>query len=605
MDYGAITQQLKKLPADRTLSESQALQFVQILKVGILQKSDLAAVLVLTKLLDATPKSDAVFGEFDAPFMHRLSVIVQAPDTPANVTRSTLRIWLTYLAGVIPMTRTRGMFNTLLEEISGANSVTLVQRLVKCITQGDTRMNLNIVDFVAKVLYRMAETINNHAGAPNVFSPEEKWLVKFLRSLYISDCFGTLAGFEGVEEVKKMTGLAGSMEMVSEWAKGKTVTLDSPWWQECVALGSAVGIKLVYPTTPCGLVPVLVMIGVLSSAKKSLLKALVECSLDEPFPLLYFVLRIEASIEMRIVPSFASWNVSLWYALLSVAARSWLFSGAKLSEGDEEVVVKSTVVMLDWFVDQARKCEPETIPPLLDDVANFKYEDLRQLQIDKIREGTMARLGEDRVADFRDMIHDEVVSFVKNERFLELSKGCWVYAQNPLGMGHYTGMWYFVTLSPDAQSIIYKEFPKRLGKSRYAGIASVTTAPNIDQDGVRIDLKSVTSVTSEPLTADRAEGDLITLTSQRMIVSRIDIETPKTKLSFYVNTMQLKEIWNDGLALLVDEGTANGHIADQIAQLENIAIKTQLISLESHEFEESNATIQIPPLPTHCAFHYH
>lgn len=609
MDLSIITQQLKGLPADRTINETIALQYVQTLKTAIITGSDPTAIMLLTKLLDSTPKSDAIFKEFDDKLMIKLLGIAQDEDIPANVTRSILRIWLTYLAGVIPITRSRGMFNPLLESIYlvGGGSDVLVKKLTKSIKFSDSRMNLNIVDFIAKVLYRIIESINSHTITNNLFSEEEKWLVGFLKSLYINDFFGTLCSFNGVEEIKKMTGLPGSMELVSDWINNKHVSMDSPYWLECVKLSNDVGIKLESPMGNCDLLPILVIIGVLSNPKKSLFKTLVECSLDESFPLLSFVMKLSNEITKKSMTIFSTWNTSLWYSLLNVSSRSWLFSGAKLEHGDEDVIIKSTKVMIDWLIDQLKACESnENIPLLLDDLSNFKYEDLRRLQLDKLHKENISNLGDERIKDFKSMIHDQVISFVKDERFMELSKGSWVYASNPLAMGgRYHGTWYFITLSANSQSIIFKEFPKRYGNSKYPGISSVTTAPNIDKDCIKVELKSVTKVSSEDLSVDRNQTTLITMSSQRMIVNKIEIVSPQCTIVFYVNTIQLKEIWDDGLNMLLHDGEINGHILDQISKLESIATRTQFLSLESDKLGEFYSADEELPISMNFNFNFH
>lgn len=610
MDYSSIIQQLKSLPADRKINETSALQHVQSLKSGILQTTDLTAVLLLTKVLDYTPKSDAIFQEFDAKLMVKLLEIALREDMTEDVIRSILRIWLTYLAGVIPVTRSRGMFNPLLQTISQMGNDKLFKMLTKRITLSDSRMNLNIVDFVSKVLFRITESINSHSSPSNTFSDDEEWLVEVLKSLYISDFFGTLSSFKGVDEIKKMTGLPGSLKMVEEWINGKTVSKESSkYWLECVKLSSEVGIKLDC-STDSSLLPVLVIIGVLSNPKKALFKTLVECSLAEPFPLLSFVNHLAAELAERSMPIFSIWNTSLWYSLLNVASRSWLYSGACLEEGDETSIEKLLSVMIDWLIDQLKGCDSnENIPLLLDDVANFKYEDLRRIQLNKIHERNITKLGVERTNGFQGMIHDEVVSFVKNGRFLELSKGSWVYAENPLDINgsHYTGTWYFITLTSNTKSIIYKKFSRRYGSSKYPGIATVTTSPNIDRDSIKLDLKKVESVTSEDLSSggENNQTELITMISKRMLVNRINILSEKGSITFYVNTLQLKEIWDDGLNMLLPKGDVGEHILEQMDQLESIATRTQFLSLESEQtagsqFEEPD----LPPL-TNFNFNFH
>lgn len=604
MSLAEISTHIQSLANDasKKLSEETALEYTKKLKQAIMQTRDLTSIITLTKMLDYTPKSDIIFGEFDSALMAKLLKIAYDAAIPANITRSILRIWLTYLAGVLPVTRTRGMFNPLLKTMCGkpSTSFKLMRKLTPLLRSADARMNLNIVDFVSKVLYRIIESNTNlEPSTSSAYCEEENQMVTFLRGLYCSDFFGVLCSIDGIDEVQSMTGLSNSMEIVKKWMDDKTVSFDSPYWLEAVQLCDDVGIRLKhYPN--CKLLHVLVVIGCLLSPKKAL-KTFVECSMEEPFPLLSFVNRLSLSLPNSAVyrSIFSVWNVSLWYSLLNVVARCWLISGAQAGEpDDEDAVARKGDVAIHWLSDQLSLLNNsyENIALLFDDVSDFKYEDLKRVQLDALFEQNMTKLNGgtngDRLTTFKTMMKEQVHSFVKNERFLELSKGCWVYSANPLLMAsQYTGTWYYVTLSSDAESIVYKEFPQKLGSSKYPEIASVTNSPkNIDKDCIKIDLKDVVRVTSENLCNDNtADTGLITMTSQRMLVNKVDIVSQNATLTFFINTVQLKEVWVDGLSMLLNSGNKgyiDENILNQMKQLKSIAMRTQLLSLDDESFVE-------------------
>lgn len=657
LDYNTIHKHLKQLKFAQTsasglasqLDEQTAVKYVSALRQDLISLTSNSAnsvqfsskilneILVFTKTLDYVPKSDILFSLFDAQLFRSLFDLACLPDIPVEVLRGVLRICLTYLAGVLPKTRKQGMFRVLLgvlcepidgpvETNSNGNSAgagetyhhiplrcdILFSNLTARITFADARMNLNIVDFVAKVFYRLMETISLLSNESTPLIVEEQWLFGVVRSLYVYNFFGVLSCIKGIGEIEGMTGLRGSMELTSKWLENKKIDSKNFIWQECCYLTREIGVVLTdndlltindnnsndsSEANHVGVLSILGLVGALKQPKRSLKKILVECNMTSTLPIIEFVSTISNSVSntKTLDRIFGVWNTELLYSLLNVGTRCWLFGGAKSGTDDINKVVSMVQVVITWLSNKLESNGDRSnqgssgsdsianitkddieindssvddcdVVCLLEKADNFDYNEIKSLQLEEFRSKHFRKWANN-MKPFENLVHTQVVALVRAQRFLQLSKGSWVYATNPLESDEHHH--YFLTLNSSSQSIVYKEFSKRPSRN--------TQAPNLDKDGIYIDFRDILAIESENLNPNVSETGLISIQSERMDVNRVEVITKTKIFQFYVDTKQLKDIWVDGLRILVADSRSDSKGKDQNKEeVENSPMKLSI-----------------------------
>lgn len=612
VDYSTIHKHLKQLKlsnppqgpiASTQLDEQTAILYISSLRDDliklissnniitndtILSSKLLNEIIIFTKTLDYVPKSDKLFSLFDASLFRSLFDLLFIDNLPVEVLRGILRICLTYLAGVIPKTRKQGMFKTLLsvlcEPITNNNSNNnnnnsskircdvLFSNLSSRITFADARMNLNIVDFIAKVLYRLMETIGSTINDTKSLVLEEQWLFNVLRSLSINNFFGSLSFIKGIDEIEGMTGLRGSLDLTFKWLSNKKFDENNFIWIECCNLSKEVGITLNYSNdinNQIELLSILSLIGTLKQPKRSLKKILVECNMTSTFPILKFISSISSYIikNNNLNQIFGIWNIDLWFSLLNVGTRCWLFSGAKIENNDTDKVINMVEVVIDWLSSKLSVIDKDyDVSSLLEIVDNFNYDKIKKLQLKNI-ELKRSIMWSNEIKPLENLIHNQVIALIRDQRFSQLSKGSWVYVNNPLDSIDKT--YYYLTLNSNSQSIVYKEFNKKPVKNNQT--------PNLDKDGIFIEFRNIINIISENLNENNDDTGLISIQSERMNVNRIDVVTKTGIFTFYVDTKQLKDIWVDGLRILVADSKIDNNIkSDNIVNIENAEMKLSI-----------------------------
>lgn len=662
LDYNAIHKHLKQLklaqngaagstdasdPTAGQLDEQTAIRYLSLLRQDIIQQilsqseqqqmssRTLNEIIIFTKTLDFVPKSDSLFAIFDSKLFSSLFEALCFPEIPVEALRGILRICLTYLAGVIPKTRKQGMFSVLLAvlcekvDLDNRDSNIKHSKTLRCdlifanlttrITFADARMNLNIVDFIAKVLYRLMETIGSSSHQSKTLVLEEQWLLSVIRSLYVTNFFGVLAGIKGIDEIEGMTGLRGSMSLTYQWLKNKSIDESNSVWIECYELTKEVGVIFKEDENNIQILSVLSLVGALGQPKRSLKKILVECNMTSSIPILEFTVAIGDFIAQNapLEKIFGIWNTDLWFSLLNVSTRCWLASNAKIDSGDTSKIINLLKVVIEWLSNQLErgsgadssfsftqtKLELDA-SALLEKIDNFEYQELKKLQLEMLNKTRNLNWASE-MKSFENLVHSQVIDLVRDQRFLQLSKGSWVYATNPLEQG--AKRHFFLTLNSNSQSIVYKEFSKRPAKS--------SQAPNLDKDGIYIDFRNIVNVQAETLNNNIDDTGLISIQSDRLDVNRVDIATKTGLFSFYVDTKQLKDIWVDGLRILIADSCSDAKdsslvesktmvlslseqffaksdvsatVRDQIKTLEDIRLRTQMLDL--HEKVANNAS---------------
>lgn len=670
VDYNTIHKHLKQLKFAQTsasglasqLDEQTAIKYVSTLRQDLvalttasnspvqINSKTLNEILIFTKTLDYVPKSDKLFSLFDAQLFRSLFDLACLPEIPVEVLRGVLRICLTYLAGVLPKTRKQGMFRVLLGVLcepienpiegevttsttGGASSYShvplkcdlLFANLTARITFADARMNLNIVDFVAKVFYRLMETISLLSSESSPLIVEEQWLFGVLRSLFVNNFFGVLSCIKGIGEIEGMTGLRGSMELTSKWLENKKLDSSSFIWRECCFLANEIGVVLgdedlaainnVSDTDRAdgnnvGILSILGLVGALEQPKRSLKKILVECNMTSTLPIIRFVSTIAGTISKNKVLDriFGLWNTELLYSLLNVGTRCWLFSGARVEAGDIDKVANLVEVVITWLsrklesiadssshgnsdsenvtkiakddieitASSANDCD---VVSLLEKVDSFDYDKIKLLQLEDVRSKHFKKWANN-MKPFENLVHRQVVALVRAQRFLQLSKGSWVYATNPLEAGEHHHL--FLTLNSNSQSIVYKEFTKRPSRN--------AQAPNLDKDGIYIEFRDILAIESENLNPNISDTGLISIQSERMDVNRVEVITKTKIFQFYVDTKQLKDIWVDGLRILVTDSRSDPKAKDHAKESDSSPMK---LSISEEFFMSSGVSEEV------------
>jgi hypothetical protein len=663
VDYNTIHKHLKQLkfvqgtngvsgPANTLLDEPTSIKYISTLRQDLITliaattdssqitSKTLNSIIILTKILDYVPKSDIIFTLFDGQLFRSLFDLLCLPNIPVEILRSVLRICLTYLAGVLPKTRKQGMFrvllNVLCEPIKNTENLKcdlLFANLTSRITFADARMNLNIVDFVAKVLYRLMETIGSFNNDSTSLLLEEQWLLSIVRSLYVCNFFGVLSCIKGIDEIESMTGLRGSMDLTIKWLKDKNFDSRNIIWLECCTLTKEVGLILnendilskINDSKTIEISSLLSLIGALKQQKRSLKKILVECNMTSTLPILKFISIINDKITMNksLNKIFGIWNTDLWFSLLIIGTRCWLFSGATEEAGDTDKIISMVITVLEWlgnqlsFENQINNSESFVstagintdnnvsdydVVSLLEKVDNFNYNEIKALQLNAINQ-TRSKKWFKELKPFEDLVHNQIIALVRDQRFLQLSKGSWVYASNPLESGN--PRHYFLTLNSNSQSIVYKEFTKRPLRT--------IQAPNLDKDGIHIDFRNIIRIDSENLNPNISDTGLISIQSERMDVNKIEVITKNSAFLFYVDTKQLKDVWVDGLRILIADSKTDNNVTTlepspmklsvsenfftrigvgedikkHVKTLQDVRIRTQLLDLDGSQESSS------------------
>ncbi|ODV97572.1 hypothetical protein PACTADRAFT_47465 [Pachysolen tannophilus NRRL Y-2460] len=269
---------------------------------------------------------------------------------------------------------------------------------------------------------------------------------------------------------------------------------------------------------------------------------------------------------------------SLFYVGMLQMLRIWKTSNAEAK--DVPIIIKS--IHTAYTHADTALGSGSSMGEVLGALNKFSYADLRKIQLREIRERHSAAWMN---TSFDKFLQSEVMNFIKEQRLLNLSKGSWVYAENPVRIqqqqqaqnntGSRKPQMYFLILSPNNLAIIYKEFKSKSKQT-----------PNIDKTGHVLDINSIANFEATPVDNGKQVPEnsrLITIKSKSSYEKITLIgKNKKTLLSFYTDTKEASYIWLDGLKLLANskfeelsEDTQN-----QIKVLVDVRKNAQLISLD-------------------------
>lgn len=627
MDYNSINQTLRTLRnQQRKLDVETGIQYVTTLKRSILGSSELAKVsslIVLAKAMQYLPKSDRLFSLFDSKLFSALFGVLAKANVAPEPYKAVLVICTSFLTGSLAKNRTASMYDSLLWTICESNSI--FDSLASHLSDQNVGVSSTISDFISQILYRSFQL-----GDASIIIHEVKCLMEchffdsisslpydfkahmdsipslkkssmlilhfLINSSLKSDVFSPLTN-ESIISMSRMMSECGSGE-------GKTSTrgeqsglhnasIQNAATADYVKIGLDTSTDLPnyiqsHFTPACALDLIYMLKSPNMTFKKNFSEHTMFADQRTYFPLMRFAIAITnqlARIDTERYPEFSLvvpyFNSDLYYSFMSCALKFWMLSKAEDDDFDRVLKLVPTLVS---YCDSILRSQPYYT--LNERLLKLKYSDLKKLQLKQLESDKLTYWSSS-LLSFNKELNKQVLEFVRNQRFFELSKGSWVYINNPLDSRPQQGkpVYYFLTLSSNNRSLVYKEFTRKHAHR-----------PNIDKDGAIIEFKNVTRVDYKKKNEDFSAHNLITISS-RLKVSQISIYTDKGSVfDFYVDTEGKLFSWLDGLRMLMDDNSAlSKDTTNQIDVLKDIRTKIQLLDLEDSQETEK---LRQKPAPT-------
>ena len=181
------------------------------------------------------------------------------------------------------------------------------------------------------------------------------------------------------------------------------------------------------------------------------------------------------------------------------------------------------------------------------------YSKLREIQLNNYKNENLSKASLE-IQSFDKILKNQVFEFIKNQRFLQLSKGAWVFADLPtFNTSDQTttpdSNFYFMILSPNFKNLLYKEYKFK-----------TQNIPDIDKIGTPIQINSIANFKIEEIqqvdpTAIRTNPSessrLINLVG-KTIINKITLINRKGKVLFTFYAKKHDSFnYLDGLNLLL------------------------------------------------------
>ncbi|QPG75452.1 hypothetical protein FOA43_002807 [Brettanomyces nanus] len=598
----------KKDRRRKKLEEGEGIGYVKALKQAIMGPDEMAqfnSIIVLAKMMDYLPKSDHIFSLFDSKLFACLLDASCRPSAANEAIRAVLRICLIFLWGVLPETKPSNMYDPLLWNV--CNNHSFFENLSSKLSEQDLRLALASVDFVSQLLYRTYDLKN-----PDIILSE----IRCLMDSHFFDSISMLP-YEFKSRLDSFSALRKSSKLILKYLSTAPLRNDpfSGLVNECILVIDRIlnecgsgqkfnGRRNSTDYSKVGLLEtvdpqhyiqqnfssaaVIDLIYVLRNPnmtfKKNFSEHTMFATAKTYFPLLKFAVGItnllnhlDSSRYPNIAYVFTYFNDELYYSFMSSALKFWMAS--KAEENDFRRIMALLETLVD-YCDSLMRSDP--FYTVTEQVVGLKYSEIKKYHLEQLKRNK-ATSWSTAMESFNRTIGQQVLDFVKTQRFVGLSKGSWVYINNPLDKAPVSGkpVYYFLVLSSNNKSLIYKEFTRKHSH-----------APNIDKDGIIVDFKNVVKIDSKSMTQQVQIQNLINIAS-RLNVSRIDICTKDEKVfSFYVDSLGLLYAWLDGVKMLLNDNSAlSEDTMYQIDALTKIRTNVQLIDLEDSEEKVDNDSV--------------
>lgn len=337
--------------------------------------------------------------------------------------------------------------------------------------------------------------------------------------------------------------------------------------------------------------------------KKTFTEQLLFCA--DPFPLFYASLHVcdtlnnlfenienESGGQIHNL-SFVLNKEQFMYALMDRILKSWVEAKGKNVEDLNSLLelIPITFDRISKSLSNSLNLTPQGYFRLaLDVIREVDYKLSRELQLDSIREARYEKWSS-HVNVFENMLSNQVNDYVHHQRLLQLQKGTWVYADNPIDINIKFPRVYFMVLSANQVNLLVKEFPKISDRTPLIEdneiLASSDTQQNSDkQNTMVIPLSSISTFKSkEILLNDKTPQDShLVNVIQKNFYTEVELvdKNNKSVLKIFFDTKEAIYSWLDGIQLVSSAKHPNGlsqGTMDQVETLIDIRKSVQMINL--------------------------
>ncbi|CCK71664.1 Lmo1p KNAG_0H02490 [Huiozyma naganishii CBS 8797] len=344
---------------------------------------------------------------------------------------------------------------------------------------------------------------------------------------------------------------------------------------------------------------------------------------EYPFPLLDILLKASIQIqkffhehencwqEKPYLATFAMNNESLLYVLMNLELKFWVESAASTKDDIESLTSLIPVVLrkVDLEITEAMKTEPyeSFFDIIFLFLKSIDYEAARKYQLEQLKEGYCSKWSK-RFEYFDGFLHDQVKEYVKHQRLIQLQKGTWVYAEDPLDATIESPHVYFIIVSDNHTTLFAREFNQKLEEHPTVIANKISLSPS-----ARSSLSSNTTMVTSPLTAtimiplktiayfeleDLVEKrppsfdpKLIRL-PERNVFSKVSLldKNRKNILTMYLDSKESKFMWFDGLQMIspaVQQRAISQETTQQIDNLIRLRRDLQFLNLHNISISEN------------------
>lgn len=266
--------------------------------------------------------------------------------------------------------------------------------------------------------------------------------------------------------------------------------------------------------------------------------------------LLLAIFQTDQSTSFPILKQYLFLRDLLHFNIISKFLEIWKESGA---QQDELQNLSPLVEILLKHLNDELNDELHVVDQILTIFKTTNYSKLREIQLNNYKNENLSKASLE-IQSFDKILKNQVFEFIKNQRFLQLSKGAWVFADLPtFNTSDQTttpdSNFYFMILSPNFKNLLYKEYKFK-----------TQNIPDIDKIGTPIQINSIANFKIEEIqqvdpTAIRTNPSessrLINLVG-KTIINKITLINRKGKVLFtFYAKKQDSFNYLDGLNLLL------------------------------------------------------
>ncbi|KAL3235143.1 ELMO family protein LMO1 [Nakaseomyces bracarensis] len=339
---------------------------------------------------------------------------------------------------------------------------------------------------------------------------------------------------------------------------------------------------------------------------------------SSPFPFFQFIYKVSIEVQKfftkfnsdmdsRIcLASHILNRETLLEALMCCLLRLWSESQAK-TEGDKNSVLQLVPILLEKVYESTKGTKIKRSESLfeigIDLLESVDHATARMWQLEMIR-GLHYEQWSDQISDFEDMLTKQVNDYVRHQRLLQLQKGTWVYAENPLDEENEHPSVYYIVVSDNHSNLLARKFSQKLDETPYVEDNLIWlksesgSYPNHDNTIV-IPLKTIDYFASKELRVDNGAPEFPQMVniSKKNIYTEVKLldKNHKKLLRIFLDTKEASYIWLDGL-MLISKSKSRSHLGvskdtnNQIQTLIKLRRDVQLINLPfRQEIDDNNS----------------